>query len=178
MLILGSCINSQDQITENTKLNPTEGNPQGPFYRKESPFRAILIQHNSEGQRLHISGYVKDTEGKPVANAIIDIWHADNNGLYDNDTPDFNCRGKVKTNEDGLYFFDTILPAHSESRPAHIHFTITAEGYNKLTTQLYFKSGDQRNEEDPNVRKSLMIEAKEGSNHILEGEFNIVIIKR
>ncbi|HZF99553.1 MAG TPA: T9SS type A sorting domain-containing protein, partial [Chitinophagales bacterium] len=78
-----------------------------------------------------------------IADTIIDIWHANDAGQYDN--TGFNLRGKTMTNAQGFYSFETVLPGKylngGEYRPRHIHFKITPTGFPTLTTQLYF-TGD------------------------------------
>lgn len=118
----------------------------GPFYRENAPTRMNLIVGSQAGTSLNITGkiYGEDCE-TPLADATLDIWHADDAGEYDNSSPDYLFRGKVKTDSDGTYQFDTIVPGKylngSNYRPSHIHFKITASGHKELTTQLYF-AGD------------------------------------
>jgi len=83
---------------------------------------------------------------------VIELWHCNSNGQYDNDSERFNYRGKTVTGEDGEYSFRTILPvpysgSEGGMRPAHYHFLISAEGYPSLITQIYF-SGDKYIPED------------------------------
>jgi len=117
------------------KLAPTSSDIEGPFYKKDAPFRTDLV----ENPTLVVSGIVKDTEGNPV-NALLDFWQADPQGVYDNDG--FNLRGRQET-QNGQYHLNTVHPGdyqidEHEFRCAHIHVKITAEGYKPLTTQLYF----------------------------------------
>ena len=91
----------------------------------------------------------------PLANATVDIWHADDDGHYDNDTVEFKLRGQVTTNDAGHYEFHTILPGRylngSTYRPRHIHYKASFTHQNdliELTTQLYFE-GDEFIANDP-----------------------------
>lgn len=117
------------------------------------------------GQPLAFFGTVKTPDGRPIAGALLDVWHADATvpGTYSNihpGQPDFNLRGKLQTDEQGRFALRTIRPApyripdqgptgqllsalgrHSW-RPAHIHVKLTADGYQPLTTQLYFHGDD------------------------------------
>jgi protocatechuate 3,4-dioxygenase beta subunit len=74
------------------------------------------------------------------------VWHCDVQGDYDNDTDAFAFRGRSGATEDGSYRIETLLPGRylngGEFRPRHIHFRVTAGGYEPLTTQLYFEDDD------------------------------------
>lgn len=120
---------------------------QGPFYSANAP----TLQNNQlssvsePGTKLTISGRVFNLDcSETIPNTVIDIWHADDGGDYDN--TGFNLRGQVTTNSQGFYVFETIKPGKylngQSYRPSHIHFKITPPGFSTLTTQLYF-SGDQ-----------------------------------
>ncbi|MFZ6011127.1 MAG: intradiol ring-cleavage dioxygenase [Bacteroidota bacterium] len=128
----------------------TQKDQEGPFYKKGSPERSVI---ESSGNSLVIEGRVikADDCQTPVANAIIDIWHCDSDGYYDNDG--FKCRGFVKTDSDGNYRFTTIFPAPYGSRPRHIHFKVRAKGFPELTSQIYFKG-------DPNIQNDFARKAE------------------
>jgi catechol 1,2-dioxygenase len=104
-----------------------------------------------------MEGQVRDTAGKPVSGAIVDVWHANTMGFYSFFGPpqaNFNLRRRIETDDLGRYRFRSIMPSgygcppgsHTEKllaelgrhgqRPAHIHFFVTAPGYRKLTTQI------------------------------------------
>ncbi len=117
---------------------------QGPFYSTNAPtiLNNQLALANEPGTRLTISGWVHNLDcTEYIAGAILDIWHADDAGTYDN--TGFNLRGKTTSNNQGFYLFETIYPGKylngNSYRPAHIHFKITPPGYPLLTTQLYFQ---------------------------------------
>lgn len=159
----------------------TESNIEGPFYRKGAPFRAKLAE-GLKGDPIVISGRVLTPDGTPLREAVVDIWHADPEGAYDNESDKFLLRGKVRTDKDGLYRYETVMPGQYDlgesKRPAHIHYKIGAEGAKNLTTQLYFE-GDAFLERDPFVRKSLIIGLKKkeekGRDPFQEGVFDIVL---
>jgi len=156
-------------------LPPTEDNIEGPYYRKEAPFRSMLAE-DVKGDPLVISGRVLSPEGSPLLGAVIEVWHASAQGEYDNDSPKFLFRGKVRLGRcKSLYRFETVMPGQYDlgesKRPAHIHYKVTAEGYKPLTTQLYFK-GDPWLERDPYVRKSLIIPVEKSA-----CTFDIVLAK-
>jgi catechol 1,2-dioxygenase len=119
----------------------------GPFYRPGSPVRTNLVIPNDPGTKLLLSGKVKhDDCTTPFKKAKIEIWHCSSKGVYDNDTDEFRYRATTFTDDNGKYFFNTILPVPygiggGIYRPAHYHLMISAEGYQPLITQLYF-TGD------------------------------------
>lgn len=156
-------------------LRLTERNPLGPFYREGAPFREHLAE-GVKGTPIAVSGKVTDADGKPLAGAIVDLWHADPKGVYDNDGDEFLCRGRVKADAAGAYAFRTVHPGHytdgAVGRPSHIHYRVTAEGAKELVTQLYFK-GDPRNAADGLVKDSLVVEIKDG-----KGTFDLVLARR
>ena len=133
---------------------------EGPLYLADAPLfkrEARLDQDPESGEVLIMHGQVRDTEGKPVAGAIVDVWHANTKGGYsffDPSQSPFNLRRRIETDAEGRYRFRSILPSgygcppngstqkllnqlgrHGQ-RPAHIHFFVSAPGYRKLTTQI------------------------------------------
>ena len=117
---------------------------QGPFYTADAPTisDSMLAEPSEAGQRIIISGRVVTLDClKYIPATIIDIWHADDAGAYDN--TGFNLRGVTQSNDQGFYLFETILPGKylngAQFRPSHIHFKITPPGFPTLTTQLYFE---------------------------------------
>jgi catechol 1,2-dioxygenase len=154
----------------------TEDNILGPFYRAGAPFRTTLAAPE-EGQPLHIDGSVWGPDCQPLVGALVDVWQANDDGLYDLKSPDFRWRGRMNAGEDGTYSFDTILPgwylSGRQYRPRHIHFKVSSKGFLPLTTQLYFE-GDPYLKVDPFVRPSLIIPL-EGDITQWSGTFNIVL---
>ena len=117
---------------------------QGPFYTANAPaiINNQLANVNELGTRIIISGQVLNLEcSEVIPNTEIDIWHANDAGFYDN--TGYNLRGKITSNSQGFYIFETIKPGlylnGSTYRPSHIHFKITPPGFNTLITQLYFQ---------------------------------------
>jgi catechol 1,2-dioxygenase len=155
-------------------LSPTESNIEGPFYRKDAPFRSTLAE-GVQGEALVISGRVLAADGKPLRDAVVDVWHASAEGAYDNESAKFLLRGRIRTDKDGLYRYETIMPGQYDlgeaKRPAHIHYKVSVDAHRPLTTQLYFK-GDKWLERDPFVRKSLIIGLEKSA-----GTFDIVLAK-
>ena len=119
---------------------------EGPFYTANPPVISAgqLAGSTEVGTRIVISGRVRNLDcSKVIPNTIVDVWHANNAGQYDNTT--YNLRGKTTSNNQGFYIFETVKPGKylngSQYRPSHIHFKITPPGFSLLTTQLYF-TGD------------------------------------
>ena len=79
----------------------------------------------------------------PLPGASIDVWQADGDGNYDNDSEAYRFRSRLIAGEDGGYTFNTNLPGKylngGQLRPSHIHFRVTAESYRELISQIYFK---------------------------------------
>ncbi|PWN05505.1 catechol 1,2-dioxygenase [Rhodohalobacter mucosus] len=125
----------------------------GPFYRPDSPVRNNLIIAGESGKAVELSGTVRHQDCiTPYKNAKVELWHCDNNGIYDNSSDDFRYRGTTFTNDHGEYSFTTVLPVpydvgNGMIRPAHFHMMITTEDYQPLVTQLYF-TGDKYIESD------------------------------
>lgn len=106
------------------------------------------------GERIIVVGRVVDESGRPVPNALLEIWQANACGRYihKNDQhdapldPNFIGAGRVLTDANGEYRFTTIKPGaypwrnHENAwRPAHIHFSIFGSAFvSRLVTQMYF----------------------------------------
>jgi catechol 1,2-dioxygenase len=144
----------------------TGGTPrtiEGPLYVAGVPLRdgvsKIDINPDEDAGPLVIRGTVSGPDGKPVAGALVECWHANSKGFYSHFDPtgaqsEFNLRGAVSTDVDGKYEFRTLMPvgygcpphgatqqllnvlARHGNRPAHVHFFVTTDKYRKLTTQI------------------------------------------
>ncbi|MEZ4903030.1 MAG: hypothetical protein R2822_15365 [Spirosomataceae bacterium] len=83
----------------------------GPFYRPDSPVRSSLVVKGEKGDPIELFGKVKhDDCTTPYKNAKIELWHCNGNGVYDNESADFNYRGTLYSDNEGNYSFKTILP--------------------------------------------------------------------
>jgi protocatechuate 3,4-dioxygenase beta subunit len=109
---------------------------EGPFYKAGAPLRSSLYDSGSKAEKLVLSGVVRITDCKPLANVALDFWHADDRGEYDN--AGYRYRGLVKTDAQGRYRLETNLPPPYSGRPRHIHVKLQPPGGKVLTTQLYF----------------------------------------
>ena len=120
----------------------TGSSGKGPFYRSNPPWRTELAK-DLPGDRIQVGGHVFSSDCQtPVKDAVVDVWHADTFGDYDNHSNSYRYRGRTKTDQRGYYFFDTIYPG-SYGPPRHIHYMVTAPDHEELVTQLYFE-GDRR----------------------------------
>jgi len=129
---------------------PTTTDILGPFYRPGAPLRTNLRLPATNGAPIVLKGIIFKEDGKtPVNNAMVEIWHCDENEVYDNASDEYNYRGGQKTKADGKYEFKSILPIpykanptdESSWRPAHIHMRVSVPNQQDLITQLYFKGG-------------------------------------
>jgi protocatechuate 3,4-dioxygenase beta subunit len=109
---------------------------EGPFFKTDSPRRISLIEPKSSARKLVLEGQVLSPQCKPVANALLDFWHSDEQGAYDN--RGFRYRGHQYSDAQGRYRLETIVPAEYPGRTRHIHVKAQAPGRKVLTTQLYF----------------------------------------
>jgi len=150
----------------------TQRDAEGPYYKADAPIRAVI---ETKGTPLRIEGKVLKSDDcqTPITNAILDVWHCNNEGEYD--LQGFKCRGQVKTDVNGNYSFTTIFPPAYGGRPRHIHFKIRAQGYKELTTQLYFQGDPNINNDFArNARKERVI-AVSAENTLNKGVFNIYL---
>jgi protocatechuate 3,4-dioxygenase beta subunit len=126
---------------------------EGPFFKTDSPRRISLIEPGAKSPRFVVSGVVLSAQCKPVSNALLDFWHSDEEGVYDN--RGFRYRGHQFSDAQGRYRLETIVPAEYPGRTRHIHVKVQAPGGKRiLTTQLYF-AGDPGNKRDGLYRPEL-----------------------
>jgi protocatechuate 3,4-dioxygenase beta subunit len=141
---------------------------EGPFFTPNSPLRASLLEAGSKAPRFLVSGRVLSPQCTPVANALVDLWHADEEGDYDN--RGYRYRGHQFTDGEGRYRFETIVPALYPGRTRHYHVKVQPKGGRILTTQLYFP-GDPGNSRDGLYRPELELKTSKPS----EGAFDFVV---
>ena len=115
---------------------PTVRQTEGPFFKPKSPERSDLHEPGAGGRPVELAGFVLTRSCRPLHRAVVDLWHADEKGEYDN--IGFRYRGHVITGPDGAFRFRTIMPAVYSGRTRHYHVKVQAPGSRLLTTQLYF----------------------------------------
>jgi protocatechuate 3,4-dioxygenase beta subunit len=150
---------------------PTVRQSEGPFYKPRSPQRADLREPGMGGRAVELSGLVLTRGCRPVAGALVDLWHADDKGDYDD--RGFRCRGHVFTDAEGRYRFRTIVPAVYTGRTRHYHVKVQAPGRSVLTTQLYFPN-EMANARDGLFRRELLMRTTPGEGG-LAAQFDFVL---
>ena len=144
----------------------------GPFWRADAPLcdrGESIARSETPGVPLEVAGTVRDSAGRPVADAILDVWQASPVGLYENQDPtqqDMNLRGRFQTDAEGRFHFRSVRPAgypvptdgpcgdllraqrRHPNRPAHLHFMVSKPGHKVLVTQV-FADDDENLESDP-----------------------------
>ena len=118
------------------KPERTPSQTAGPFFTPDSPRRSSLLEPGGKAERLVLAGLVLSPQCRPVANALLDFWHCDETGEYDN--RGFRYRGHVFADAQGRYSLETIVPGEYPGRTRHIHAKVRPPGGRILTTQLYF----------------------------------------
>ncbi|PWU27923.1 MULTISPECIES: catechol 1,2-dioxygenase [unclassified Pseudomonas] len=156
---------------KDAQIGKTGGTPrtiEGPLYVAGAPIaqgETRMDDGSEDGVAtvMFLEGRVLDLDGKPIAGATVDLWHANTKGNYsyfDQSQSEYNLRRRIVTDAEGRYRARSIVPSgygcdpqgptqeclnqlgrHGQ-RPAHIHFFISAPGYRHLTTQINL-SGDQ-----------------------------------
>jgi protocatechuate 3,4-dioxygenase beta subunit len=150
---------------------PTLPETEGPFFKRRSPMRSDLREPGMPGRRVELSGRVLTRSCKPVADALVDLWHADDKGEYDN--KGFRLRGHVFTDAEGRYAFRTIVPGLYPGRTRHYHVKVKAPGEPVLTTQFYFPD-ERRNSADGLFRRELVMGLEEAGGTLL-ARFDVVL---
>jgi protocatechuate 3,4-dioxygenase beta subunit len=181
------------------ELTRTPRQTEGPFYPDHLPLDTdndLLIINDSitpaVGEVTHLSGRILDAKGKPIRNALVEIWQVDGKGVYLHSGDQHAARdknfqgfGRFLTGSSGEYYFRTIKPVPYPGRTPHVHFAIKMKGRDKWTTQCYVK-GEPRNERDgiyrsirdPKARAAVTVDftpVKESRIGELAAKFDIVL---
>lgn len=150
-----------DAINHERPATATENTVLGPFHLQGVPHypKGANICLDGKGEPLVVRGQVLDIFGRPIAGATLDVWAANDEGFYDVQQkgiqPDFNLRGLFTTEADGSYWFRTVKPRYypipddgpvgqllaalgrHPFRPAHLHFLVSAPGYETVVTHIF-----------------------------------------
>jgi protocatechuate 3,4-dioxygenase, alpha subunit len=146
-------------------LVPTASQTIGPFFREalERPAWSDLTRDGVSGTVIRIEGVVRDGDGAPVPDALLELWQADANGRYAHPEDAgpvpydrlFRGFGRACTDADGRYRFRTVLPGpvagpDGVAQAPHANLTIFARGLLKrLVTRIYFGDRADENARDP-----------------------------
>ncbi|KWV48581.1 hydroxyquinol 1,2-dioxygenase [Bradyrhizobium macuxiense] len=177
----------------------TEATVFGPFHVEGAPHYELGadISNGARGVPCLVRGTVRSLNGEAVANAHLDVWQSDEDGLYDVQHPEIGhaqARGILRSNGEGQYWFKSILAVpyaiphdgpvgklleatgRHPWRPAHLHFLIKAPGYETLTTHV-FRSDDQYLDSDAvfGVRQSLITDWKRQADGTYLVEYDFVL---
>ena len=153
---------------------PTVRQTEGPYFKPSSPQRADLVEPNSKARLLELSGQILTRTCRPVSRALVDLWHADERGEYDN--AGFRYRGHLFADDEGRYRFRTIVPALYPVRTRHYHVKVQAPQQSVLTTQLYFPD-EPANRRDGLFRRELLMRMAEAGD-ALSARFDFVLDMR
>ena len=174
-----------DAINNRKPSGASESTVLGPFHVANAPELPMgaNICLDRKGEQMAIFGRVVDTEGKPIAGAVLDVWQANDEGFYDVQQkgiqPEFNLRGVFRTGPDGRYWFRAVKPRYypipadgpvgqllaalgrHPNRPAHFHYILKADGFETLITHI-FDPNDPYIDSDAvfGVKQSLLAEFK------------------
>lgn len=133
----------------------TPSQTEGPFFTPRSPQKWDFASDAPNGERMTIAGYVLTPTCRPLARALVELWHADEAGTYD--TNGYRLRGHQFTDADGRWWFNTIVPGLYPGRTRHYHLKVQRQGGRVLTTQLYFPD-EPRNDRDGIFDAALLID--------------------
>lgn len=150
---------------------PTMAETEGPFFKPKSPERSDLREKGMPGEPAWLTGFVLTRKCRPVAKALVELWHADAAGEYDN--KGFRLRGHLFTGQDGRYAFRTIRPGLYVPRTRHYHVKAQAPGQPVLTTQFYFPD-EPENARDGLLRPELILRVAHAEDGF-EARFDIVL---
>jgi hydroxyquinol 1,2-dioxygenase len=173
----------------------------GPFYvpgAPDLPMGSDIAATTSDGVKTLVQGRVLDGAGRPIVDAVLDVWQTAPNGLYDvqdAEAPEFNLRGRFRTGAGGAFDFRTVKPVsypvptdgpvgkmllalgRHPYRPAHLHFIASAPGFETLTTHIFVR-GDEYLSSDAvfGVKDALIVDFAPGREPgTLTANFDIVM---
>jgi len=143
----------------------------GPYYLPNAPLKQDLAADVRGGEPFILTGFIFDRRCSPMAGVLVEVWHANQQGHYDN--AGFVLRGHQYSDEHGRWRFNTIMTQHYAFRTAHYHFRVRRPDGSVLTTQLYLP-GHPRNASDPLFDTRLLLDLRSDGTQRL-GRFDFVI---
>ena len=162
------------ECLDDDDLDLTLAQTEGPYFTPDSPERTSLREEGMAGTPLRVTGYVYSSGCDPAPNALLDFWHCDDAGVYDNEG--YRLRGHQFTDDDGRFTLETIVPGVYPGRTRHIHVKVHAAGGPVLTTQLYFP--DEPGNEGDGIFDPLLvmdIEPASEDNDEVTGFFTFIV---
>ncbi len=152
-------------------LQPTPRQTEGPFYprpqdmlddRDNDLVRVADAVSQAGGEILHLMGQLNNIQGKPLVNAVVEIWQCDVNGRYRHGADrsssqprdiGFQGYGSTTTDAHGTFQFRTIKPAPYPGRTPHIHAKVHHPANGSVLTTQFYVAGDPRNDRDGLYRR-------------------------
>ncbi len=149
------------------KIAVTPRRSDGGHYRAGAPEKDTLAEPGVEGTALVIRGYVLFPDCRTVGDAVLDVWQADADGLFDDEG--WRLRGVLRSDAAGRYTIETILPGSVDGEPPTVHMKVAEDiGGRIVTTQLYLAPPDAA------PRPELAVDPTESGDG-LEARFDVVI---
>jgi protocatechuate 3,4-dioxygenase beta subunit len=153
------------------ELQQTPREIEGPYFRLGAPMRSNLLEPGDKPE-LVLSGRVLNERGRPIPDAIVNLWSSDAAGNYD--MIGYRYHGYQVTDAEGRYEFTTIVPGCYEPRNAkHLHVKVQGNS-SPITTQLYV-SGEPGNEDDDFFAPELVVECTVDENGVKHGSYDFVV---
>jgi len=149
----------------------TVAQTEGPYFKPNAPLKRDLAVDAPGGERMTIGGLVLDTACRPLPRALVQIWHADESGAYD--TKGYKLRGYQYADDDGRWWFSTIVPAAYAGRTRHYHVKVQKPHGRILTSQLYFPN-ERLNKQDSLFDRRLVMRVS-SSDEGRFGRFDFVV---
>ncbi|WP_374631568.1 intradiol ring-cleavage dioxygenase [Ferrovibrio sp.] len=144
---------------------------EGPYFTPNAPLKTDLHEPGMKGEQLRMAGRVLDSHCRPVSRALLEVWQADADGVYDN--RGYRLRGHVFADEAGGWMIDTIRPGRYPGRTPHIHVKVKGPTTRLLTTQLYFPN-DPGNARDGIYDPRLLLQLEQRGEGLL-GRYDFVL---
>ena len=189
-----------DALNYKPQRGATQSTVLGPFHREQAPEYALganISKHAGDGVPCMVSGTVRDAAaGAPVGGAKLDVWQGGADGLYDSQKGDaMNLRGVFRADAQGRFHFRCVKPefypvphdgpvgrmltatGRHPMRPPHLHFWITAPGYQPLITHLFVKGGRYLDSDAVfGVKPELIIDFRKGKDGVARASYDFVLM--